>query len=129
MTRFFVTEGPTDAALISKVLREIGYDGFDVRYAGGKNYVPSFARSLALYEDKPVMAVMDSDTMDPALVRKQELVFNDFVTSVALSSPLELALAIPNLEHAIGEESFIEQLTNFLEVDFLLKRQGFELRR
>lgn len=129
MTRFFVTEGRTDAMLIEEVLRDSGFDGFEVRSAGGKNYVPSFARSLALYEDAPVMAIMDSDTTDADLVRKQELAFNDFVTSVALSTPLELALAVPNVEHAISQESFVEQLKSFLDVDGLVKRQNFEFRR
>jgi|GEM_PF-3895161 len=130
MTHFIVTEGQSDKLLLLEALRRFE-DKIDVEIvvANGKKDVPSFARSLGLFENAPVLAVMDADTTDPSLVRKQELAFNDLVTSVALTAPLELVLAVPTLADVIGTDEFHEQLKRFFEMNDLEDQTTFSYRR
>lgn len=130
MTHFIVTEGQSDKLLLTKLLQVLGRDeDVEIVVANGKKDVPSFARSLGLFENAPVLAVIDADTTDPTLIREQELNFNDLVTSVALTAPLELALAIPTLQEAINTNEFRKQLESFLKMNDLEDQTTFSFRR
>lgn len=101
MKTYLVTEGPTDAAILTPLLAALGLDDVTVAVAGGRARLTSFARSLAVVKRANVAVVMDADTSKPDRVQEQAIIFRDLTTHTERRDSVRLFQAIPTLEDAL----------------------------
>src|SRR5690348_11092808 len=99
MKSYIVTESDLGETLISKLLHGVVPRGeFAVTHGGGLSSAISLARSLLSARPSPVALVVNARTTDTSLIQEQQLMLDDELKDVALSSRFRVILAIPQIE-------------------------------
>src|SRR5262245_21440186 len=99
MKRVYVLlEGPEDAALLRRILPQEVLKDAELVDAGGRNGIPSLARSLLVRRKRPVAVVRDSDSVDPDVIGERQRTTEDFIRAADASIPVKVVTAVPEIE-------------------------------
>jgi hypothetical protein len=98
MTTYVVVESVDDAAILQATLspQTLAYAALIV--GGGTSAGVSLARSLISDRGEPLLFVMDADTVSLEAIVAQEQAFRDLIGAVAIDTPYDVILAVPQLE-------------------------------
>lgn len=124
MKAYVVTEGASDAAMVSRALTGAGLEDVHVAAAGGRSSAISLARSILRSRRRPVALVMDADTTDPARVREQEQVLSDLVSGSTKSPSFRVFLAVPVMESAARDAAEAGAFEPMRSLISFLRREG-----
>jgi hypothetical protein len=99
MKRVYVfVEGQTDADLLRRVLPPELTQGAEFVPAGGSSGIPSLARSFLVRRRAPVAVLMDSDSLDPAVIEESRQSMEELIRAAAGSIPVKVVVAVPEIE-------------------------------
>ncbi|NJM07303.1 hypothetical protein HC891_15595 [Candidatus Gracilibacteria bacterium] len=98
MKTYIIVEGSFDAEVLQRMLAPDTLLVSHIIVGGGKSSGASLARSLLSQRAEPVILVMDADTVHPETLLEQQKVYTDLLGAVAINTPYEVLLAIPELE-------------------------------
>jgi hypothetical protein len=98
MIAYVVTEGPNEVELLERLVPQKLREDVVIFAAGGTSAIKSFARSVLVMRQTPVVIVVDADTVSSELLRERRQSFEEVVGSVAGSVPFKIILAVPALE-------------------------------
>lgn len=98
MKTYIIVEGANDAHILRNILPPETLHSSHILVGGGKSSSVSLARSLISDRGEPLLLVIDSDTVHHEAILEQEKEIRDLVGAVAINTPYEVLLAIPQLE-------------------------------
>ena len=98
MIAYVVTEGQFNADVLRTLLRPELVQGVGFVRAGGVSAIRSMASSLVVVRQVPVAIVVDSDSMDPVVIRERHRDIEEFVASDSPGIPIKVIMAVPELE-------------------------------
>lgn len=98
MKTYIVVEGPFDADVLRVTLSPHTLRNAQFVIGGGKSSGVSLARSLISDRGEPLLLVMDADTVHQEAIQEQEKVYRELLGAVAINTPYDVVLAIPELE-------------------------------
>lgn len=110
MTCHIVTEGHTDALLLTELLKpefDTDHNGIHIIEAGGRSGADSFARSVLATRDEPVALVVDADTVDPEGVVERRSFLEHSLGQVALHDRWKVFLVVPCLEALLFKDKAV----------------------
>jgi hypothetical protein len=95
---YILVEGPTDAAILRRILPPEALQDAELVPAGGSPGIPSLARSLLVRRKKPVAVVMDADSVNPEVIEERQQSTEEFIRSADSSVPVKVVAAVPEIE-------------------------------
>lgn len=98
MKTYIVVEGLSDADILRVILPPKTRYSSHILVGGGKSSGVSLARSLISDRGDPLLLVMDSDTVHHEAILEQEKGMRELLGAVAINTPYDVILAIPQLE-------------------------------
>jgi len=98
MKTYIVVEGPFDAEILRATLSPHTVDNTRFVVGGGQSSGVSLARSLISDRGEPLLLVMDADTVHQEAILEQEKAYRELLGAVAINTPYDVVLAIPELE-------------------------------
>lgn len=115
MKSYLVVEGPTDAALMSRLLKYANVMDTKIIEGGGKSSAMSLGNSIALTSQEPVAILVDADTTDKRVIKEQKITFEDLQRYAYPSTICKLFLASPTVEEELFPD--VDSFENILNVD------------
>lgn len=95
---FVLAEGPTEMALLERLLPpEVMVDVLLVDGVG-RTFIPSKARTLLVTWHRPVAVVLDSDSVEPDTIVERHQEFDELIRMASGGTPVKVISAIPNTE-------------------------------
>lgn len=98
MKTYIVVEGSNDAEILRVILPSKTLRNSHILVGGGKSSGVSLARSLISDRGDPLLLVMDADTVHHEAILEQEKELRELLGAVAIHTPYDVILAIPQLE-------------------------------
>lgn len=98
MKAYIVVEGLQDANILRTILPPQTLRSSHILVGGGKSSGISLARSLISDRGEPLLLVVDSDTVHHEAILEQEHELRELLGAVAIHTPYDVVLAIPQLE-------------------------------
>jgi predicted ATP-dependent endonuclease of OLD family len=95
---YIFVEGPTDAEFLRRVLPPELLKDAEIVPAGGSSGIPSLARTVLVRRKKPVVVVMDADSIDPDLIEERRESTEDLIRAADASVPLKVVTVVPEIE-------------------------------
>lgn len=105
MKSYVLTEGPSDAVLVERVLRGRVASEPEVVAGGGRSSVVSLAKSILLSRPAVVAILLDADTLDPARVLGQETEWSDLLRATSNQRRFRFVQAVPEIEVVLFESA------------------------
>lgn len=103
MKTYVLTEGPADALLVERVVRDRVPTNPQVLVGGGRSSVVSLAKSILISRPAAVAVLLDADTLDHERVASQEREWSDLLRTGAKQRPFRIIQAVPQIEVVLFE--------------------------
>lgn len=121
---YIVVEGPTDAAILRKILPPESLQQVKFINGEGKYSAVSMARKLLMTEQVPTVLVIDADTDQKSMIHEQQDL--DYLLRQATGgTPFLILMAVPAIESLFFQDrAFLEQLFGkpFTDLEWQLAR-------
>lgn len=114
MTTYIVVTDPFDADVVRAMLPPALIRATHLVVGGGASSSISLARSLVSDRGEPLLLVMNTDTVHHEAIREQEHEVRDLLGAVAIDTPYDVVLAIPELEIVFFHD--LDVLANALQM-------------
>ncbi len=100
-----IVEGLDETAILRAILPPDVADACEFRVSGDRSAVVSAARSNVIQYHAPIAIVLDTDTVDPALLIDKIQVTKQEIGSVAGDVPFDIIFFIPEIEAVFFDDS------------------------
>lgn len=95
---YIFVEGPNDAEFLRRILpAELLTDAEVVTVDKGSG-MPSLASSVLLRRKKPILVVMDADSLNPNLIEERQASTEELIRMANSSIPVKVVVAVPAME-------------------------------
>ena len=123
-------EGPTDAALVGRLLADLEPKAqFRIIVAGDRNAARPLARLQLVTRHEPVILIIDSDTTDEESARAQQNDPNDYLAWGASTTPYKVVQFIPEIEVVFFDDPSVLRAIVGREVDPHIRAAGIQAPR
>jgi hypothetical protein len=95
---YIFVEGPTDAEFLRRILPAEVLSGAEIVPAGGSAGIPSLARTVLVRRKKPVVVIMDADSLDPDSVEERKESTAELIQAADASVPVKVIAVVPEIE-------------------------------
>jgi hypothetical protein len=122
---YIVVEGPTDAAILRKILPPESLQQVKFIDGEGKYSAVSMARKLLMTEQIPTVLVIDADTDQKSMIHEQQDL-DYLLRQTAGGTPFLILMAVPAIEVLFFQDrGFLEQLLGktLTDLEWQLARQ------
>ena len=95
---YVFVEGATDAEFLRRILPPEVLQHAEIVPAGGSSGIPSLARTVLVRRKKPIVVVMDADSMDPDAIEERQQSTEELIRAADGSIPVKVVVAVPEIE-------------------------------
>src|SRR5436309_859747 len=98
MRAYVVVEGTTDVNLITRLLPPEVLQQTAVVAGGGRSNLTSVARTLLVTRRKPLVVLVDADTVDESSVLQRRREIEELIRQISAGVPFKVFIMVPEIE-------------------------------
>lgn len=95
---YLFVEGPADATFLRRIIPPELLENVEIVAAGGGSGILSLARSIIVVRRKPVVVVMDADSIDPDVIEERRASTEELIRAAGASIPIKVVAAVPEID-------------------------------